>query len=371
MDERVMQFRVGVMFLSTLIITAILLVLFGKLPEWAGRYVLYIRFDNANGVTKETPIRKSGILIGRVSNVQLTDHDTHVLITAEIYKNIKIYKNEDCYIDRSQFGIGETYLEFVANPHQPGAGQVVPPGSILEGRVSTEGTGVEEALAAPIKTVEDTGRALSDAADSLKTTAHKVDELIDTERKYLHDVLTNAADSLKGIREILGDQETRTRLADAMKKLPGTLDTMNRAFQSADEGFQKFTTPSGPDGRSAVDRMISAIDMTERTLRTFSQGRPGELAPADQMAKAMSDLSEITGLLKSVIGRIDSGQGTLGALMTDRQLYDRLNCAARNIDQVTQRLKPIVDDARVITDKMARHPGIILRDAVRPGVGIK
>ena len=33
MDERVMQFRVGVMVLATLIITAILLVMFGKLPS--------------------------------------------------------------------------------------------------------------------------------------------------------------------------------------------------------------------------------------------------------------------------------------------------------------------------------------------------
>ena len=57
--------------------------------------------------------------------------------------------------------------------------------------------------------------------------------------------------------------------------------------------------------------------------------------------------------------------------MNDRQLYDRLNRAARNIDEVSERLKPIVDDARVITDKMARHPGVIIRDAIKPGVGIK
>ena len=37
MDERVMQFRVGVMVLATLIVTAILLVMFGKLPTLIGR----------------------------------------------------------------------------------------------------------------------------------------------------------------------------------------------------------------------------------------------------------------------------------------------------------------------------------------------
>ena len=37
MDERIMQFRVGVMVLATLIVTAILLVMFGKLPTLIGR----------------------------------------------------------------------------------------------------------------------------------------------------------------------------------------------------------------------------------------------------------------------------------------------------------------------------------------------
>ena len=47
MDERVMQFRVGVVVLFALIVTAIVLVLFGKLPSLIpGRhYTLYVRFD--------------------------------------------------------------------------------------------------------------------------------------------------------------------------------------------------------------------------------------------------------------------------------------------------------------------------------------
>jgi phospholipid/cholesterol/gamma-HCH transport system substrate-binding protein len=371
MDERVMQFRVGVMFLATLLITAILLVMFGKFPRWIGHYVVYVEYEYAGGVTKDTPIRKSGILIGRVSDVQLTDQDAHVMVTAEIYRNKKIYKNEDCYINRGQLGIGETSLEIVANPHERGAGEVVAPGAILPGRVTDDPTGLKQALESPIKTVDRTGQALTEAADALKVTARKVDDLIDTERKYVHDVLANAAESLNGIKEILGDKQTRDQLADAMKKLPGTLDTMNKAFQSANEGFQKFTAPAGPDGRSAVDRMVATIDMTEQTLRKFSKGEGGKEAPADQMAKAMSNINDISGLMKSVIKRIDDGEGTLGALMNDRQLYDRLNRAARNIDEVTDRLKPIVNDARVITDKMARHPGVIIRDAIKPGPGIK
>ena len=112
--------------------------------------------------------------------------------------------------------------------------------------------------------------------------------------------------------------------------------------------------------------------MTERTLRKFSEspGR-GKLAPADQMAKAMADIGEVTALVRGVVTKIDQGEGSLGALLNDRQLYNRLNRTARNLEEVSEKLKPIVDDARVITDKIARHPGVIIRDAVKPGPGLK
>ena len=85
----------------------------------------------------------------------------------------------------------------------------------------------------------------------------------------------------------------------------------------------------------------------------------------------MNDVGEIASLVRSVVARLEEGEGSIGALLKDRQLYDRLNHAARNLDEVSQKLKPIVDDARVFSDKIARHPGSIVRDAIKPGPGIK
>jgi phospholipid/cholesterol/gamma-HCH transport system substrate-binding protein len=38
---------------------------------------------------------------------------------------------------------------------------------------------------------------------------------------------------------------------------------------------------------------------------------------------------------------------------------------------LTRQLEPVLADVRVITDKVARNPGIIIRDAVAPGPGLK
>lgn len=162
MDERVMQFRVGVMFLATLIIAAILLVMFGKLPSLTGRnYPVQVQFDYAPGVTNNTPVRKSGILIGRVDRVELTDHDSKVLVTAKIDSDKSIYENEDCVITRDL--LGDTALAFVPNPNKTYAGKQITEGTLLQGQVTDDPTGLKRALSDPIDTVSNTGRALTAA----------------------------------------------------------------------------------------------------------------------------------------------------------------------------------------------------------------
>jgi phospholipid/cholesterol/gamma-HCH transport system substrate-binding protein len=58
-------------------------------------------------------------------------------------------------------------------------------------------------------------------------------------------------------------------------------------------------------------------------------------------------------------------------LINDPQLYQHLNRAAKNIDDITRELKPIKDDLRIFTDKIARHPedlgarGLIIN---KPGI---
>jgi phospholipid/cholesterol/gamma-HCH transport system substrate-binding protein len=377
MDERVMQFRVGVFFLATLLLTAILLVMFGKLPNLAGRYyTVYVRFDDAAGVSRDTPIRKSGILIGRVADVQLTDRESSVLVTAKIQADKTIYQNEKCYITRNLIS-GDSALTFLAETKKPGEKPVekipITPDSEIQGYVSEDPTGLKGELQKPINKVSETGDALKKASEQLSRAARRVEDILTPEtqkdvQKFMHD----AAKSMASIREVLGDDENRQKLAEAIQRLPKTLDNMSATFHATDETLRKFTDRAAADGKTPIERMVGTIEMTERTMRKFSEpAREGELSPAEQLAKSMENIGEISEIVQAIMERIDRGEGSLGALISDRQLYDRLGRAAKNIEEISYRLKPIVEDARVFTDKVARHPGVIVRDAVKPGVGIK
>lgn len=374
MDERVMQFRVGVMFLATLIIAGILLVMFGKLPDYTGnKYTIRVRFKDAGGVTKDTPVRKSGILIGRVSDVDLIDNDSGVLVTAKIQADKTIYENEVCSIARNLLS-GDTALIISRKSEKAPLGKPVAAEAELscsELLDPNDPTGLKRELAKPIDTVQNTGVALSKASEELGKAAHRVEEILDPEaQENVQSILRDSAAALKTIQGVLGDEESREKLTLAMKKLPDTIDNMNNTFKATDETLRKFTERT--NGKTPVERMVATIEMTERTLRKFSEPRAdGEPAPADQIAKAVENVSEITDLMRSIMTRIDQGEGSLGALMNDRQLYERLNRTAKNLEDISYQLKPIVADARVFSDKIARHPGVIVRDAVKPQVGIK
>lgn len=372
MDERIMQFRVGVFFLATLLIAGILLVMFGKLPDLTSGYNVSIRFQEASGVSKDTPVRKSGILIGRVTDVQLIDGDAGVLVTAKISEKKQLYQNEDCRIMRN-FLSGDTALVFFPVAGRPGAGIPLAPNTTLKGVDLGDPTDLMKELKSPVERFTKTAESLGYAAEKLGHAAERVETILDDRTvKNIKSACEDASQSLASIREILGKKESRENLAKAMEELPETVEKINKTFDMANESLQKFSKADGPDKRSPIDRLIHTAEMAEKTMRTFSEpGAQGELAPSEQMANAMKNINEITNVLDATMKRLENGDGTLGAFMKDRQLYDRLNRTVKNLEEISWKLQPIVDDARVITDKIARHPGVIVRDAVKPGVGIK
>ena len=86
-------------------------------------YELKIRADRAPGVGPNTPIRKDGVLIGRVMGVEFLQAGG-VLITADIQPDAPIYETDECRISPSSlfgdavvsfaYAAGEAYPEPIA-----------------------------------------------------------------------------------------------------------------------------------------------------------------------------------------------------------------------------------------------------------------
>ena len=62
--------------------------------------------------------------------------------------------------------------------------------------------------------------------------------------------------------------------------------------------------------------------------------------------KAMNNVDDITANLKSVTAKVNSGKGTVGALVNDRELYNNLNQTTETLRETAASAKTSVDSAQ-------------------------
>jgi phospholipid/cholesterol/gamma-HCH transport system substrate-binding protein len=109
MNERTMQFRVGVMVIAAVLFAVVLALMFAGPSFFHKTYSIRVEFPATPGLAVGAPVRKRGIRIGEVSNIELTADD-RVLATLRIGANYEIHRDETCWIRNSL--LGDAWLEF-------------------------------------------------------------------------------------------------------------------------------------------------------------------------------------------------------------------------------------------------------------------
>ena len=354
MDERRIQFRVGVLVLGILVMVVLLIMLFGELPSLVrNQQTLYINFPEAPGVNVDSPVRKSGILIGRVKDVKLLDQ-SGVLVTTWIDQKYQLHRNEVCRINKSVI-LGDATLEFVQSGERLGAEEFYQNNDYLQGIVSHDPLNtfdtVQDALNVFVNLEGQMRQSLvtiQEAGQSVGSVAQSLNSVVDNNKDQLQRILQKsevAMDrmdfAMSTMGQLLGDEKMRAKLQEAIGEIPNVLinagevmlslkGVAERAEQNL-ENLEGLTEPLGAHGEhfaAALQESIERFQVLMGEMVNFSQS-------------------------------LNDGDGTLGMLINDRELYDRVRRTAENIEYLTRRLRPIVEDARIFTDKIARDPGRI------------
>lgn len=354
MNDRVMQFRVGVMVLATAIIAGILVVLFGDLPSLVqATYPLKMDFADARGVSQGTPVRKNGILVGRVATVTLNERGG-VTVVADIDSYVPVYKDEQPRIAGTLLGDAEISLV---------PGRIVPPrqrlakDDVLTGAVSRDPFEVFATLEPKFGATLDSLAEASASVTKLSTNLDRMflgeDDRFENMVRKTETALDNFSVAMNNINDVMGDPRAREKMKAAIEALPEvladlrttvqgigtTVDTADRNLRNL-EGLTKPLGDRGGEMVAQIDRTIGRLDETLRQAAMFTKA-------------------------------LNESQGTLGKLVRDPQVYNDLAQAAQNVSNLTKDLRPIVDDVRVFTDKIARHPEQLgVRGALdrRPGL---
>lgn len=349
MNERVLRFRVGTVALVAVIITGVLIFYFtGVESMFRGKITVYMDFTQAPGVTKDTPVRKNGILIGRVTNVELLD-EGGVKITAKIESHRIIRHNEIPRISTSSL-LGDAVIEFVPSGNPEDSNDPVQHGDLLSNGVVTGD---------PLKVLvhlEDDLRgatlSIKGAGDDVSKAARNLNGLLENNEQQMQRVMQKSEAALDrfivavdNINEIVGDEETKEKLKQSVADLPEMLKEIRETFANTRQTL------------AGIDRVSQSAELNLKNLEGFTKplGEKGEQMVAD-LERTLGNFNEITTQLVDFSEAINNQEGSLGKLVYDSELHDRLNRAAANVEETTRRLRPIVNDVRVFTDKIARDP---------------
>ena len=355
MNERILQLRIGMMVLATLIITATLLVLFGETPRFFKRKIdVTITFPEAPNVHENTPVRRRGVLIGNVTDLEFV-RDGGVRVTAEIEDDKRPFTNEVCWITPSL--MGDSNVNFARPEREALSGQLVEDGATITGRVAADPVhavgdlqrNLSGALESVVKTSDDASQMMIGLRDMFQNNEERIQKIVETAEANMGLINT----TLMSVNEIL-DAEAREDIKKAVSDMPELLDQTRQMFA------QMRHTMDNADDR-----------LTEISAFTQELGKrgPDVIARLDDGADNLSTAMAEIATFSQTLNRSD---GSLGMMLRDKELYNNLSQAAANIEELTRQLRPIINDARVFSDKIARHPELLgVRGAMQRNAGTK
>lgn len=355
MDERVLQFRVGVVIVAAIFIAVTLMGLFGDFPAFFARYqTLYVGFPEAPGVTVDTPVRKSGILIGRVTDVKLVD--TGVQVTTRIESKYMPSATEVCRISSKSL-FGDAMIEFL--PGNAHAVKKVPlsDGSYIQGMVTNDPMRVLVNLEGRMN---DAMASIQGAGDEVSLLARNLNVVVDNNQDQLQRILNQTEISLgrfevamNSINDFVGDEELKGKLTQALNDVPTLITEARETMAGMREASDGIKEASSGIKDASLLAQTNLDNLTGFTTPLKERGPELVESFGSTLDRLDTLLAELTTFSRS----LNDSEGTLGQLVHNPDLYQKLNRSAENIEEVTSRLRPIVDDVRIFTDKIARDPG--------------
>lgn len=366
MDERLLRLRVGIVVVVAVFMTVLLVMLFGDLQlPGTRKYTIYVRFPRAPGVAVGTPVRGNGVSIGRVAGIERMEDGT-IRITADIDAKQQILTSEICKIASSSV-LGDPVLEFVRADTDI-KGEPLQDGAEIDGIVAGNPLEVignlEQDIKAALVSIRGAGDEVRQTAQGLRGALAGEEDQLPRILQKTERALDQLNKSLLTVDNVFGDPQMQENLKKSLQDLPRFFDDARGTLSKANETFDGFQRMS--------QRAERNLDNLEKFTKPLSERGP---ALVDDISGSLSNINSLTEQLDELARGFSERNGTIGRLLRDDTIYDRLDRTLANVEEISFRLRPIMEDVRIFTDKIARDPRQLgLKGALdkRPlGTGVK
>lgn len=266
--------------------------------------VLYALFSNIGSLEKSNTVKINGLPVGTVYNIRQADKEVDsIIVEIHLTRDIEIPKNSVAFIDAGLLNSSFVNIE-KGNLHA-----YLQSGDTISTRLDKGILGSIQTQIAP--TIERVNQTL----DSLRITIGAINAVFDPNTKNnLQDVIAN--------------------LAIASGQLQKLLNTQNGMLAQSLANVNSVTANLAKNN-DAISSSIRNVEVATSKLANAN------------IEGAVSALQAAVGELRNTIANLNSKNGSLGLLMNDRQLYDRLNRVAQRLDQAALSAEITLDDLRI------------------------
>lgn len=326
------QLKVGVVAAVAFVILAFLIItMSGTNPLFQKTQAIYVFFDDSFAMTAgATPVRLNGILIGKVSAVDLSGEDQPnraVRVTLALNEESLVQIPVDSTAKLAQQNLlGARYI----NIKRGKSAETIRPGGEIGTQDTTE---IEDMLEQGNTTLA----ALRSILTRVENIVVQIEDGKGTIGKFLSDealynTLVGAADETKKLVSTFNNpNSTLGHLInedDLYTDIRGTMAKVNQLMDGLNAG-------EGTLGKLLKDDALhedlrgTLTDLRE-TLRLINQGEGtvGKLMTTDTLHRRLEDTM---GRIDGILDKINTGEGTLGQLLNNPVLYESMDGTMREM----------------------------------------
>jgi len=333
------QLRVGVMAVAAMILLGVLVFLLSGSGSFFGKDVtVYTFMDDSAAMTKGAPVRLNGILVGKISGIDLSGENTPnriVKISIEIAADKLTVIPQDSIVSvGAENLLGTKYL------------------NIQKGKDKTPIRAGGEIKSRDTREFQDLVNAAYPAMESLQSIIVRLDKIV------------GLVESGKGsIGKLLVDDELYQRVVQTIAEVQKVVEavsngkgTMGKLLYD-DAVYEQVKTSLGrtdsllkdiQDGQGTAGKLLKDPALYDDLRKSVAKinvliddlnagkGTAGKLLKSEELHQQVSSLvtklDKMVGTFDTMAGKINAGEGTLGQLLVNPQLYESMNGTAKEVN---------------------------------------
>jgi len=283
---------IGLFVLAGLLITAVMILKFGGMRSPVGRYEITVSFNNVGGLLVDAPVRYAGVEAGRVKDIipwKEKAKTRRIRVVLSLDSWVTVRENDEIFITSANL-FGDKLLEIRAGDS---GSRRIRPGEEIKGKDFEEVMTLAQEL---MENIID-----SKTRENIKKFAQNIRNLTDDDmQKAIKESFHNWNQVAIKMNNLFG-AETEQRLNDLLARL--------------NQGSQNFS-----DASKEISGFVE--DHGESIARAFNELR-----------EASEGIRDFTDSASLVMAGINAGEGFLGHLMTDSEMYKDMASLIKGLEK--------------------------------------